>query len=108
MCDEEIIALYFDRNERAIQASMDTYGNYCTRIARNILNDHADAEEIVADTWLHAWNAIPPSRPQYLHLFLGRITRNLSISRWGGNMSVRCHGILFLNLPNCMNGVNVL
>lgn len=87
MCDEEIIALYFDRNEQAIQASMDAYGGYCSSVARHILKDHADAEEAVADTWLRAWNAIPPNRPQVLRLFLGRITRNLSLSMWRAKMA---------------------
>ena len=82
MLDEEIISLYFDRDEQAIQASMDTYGSYCGRIARNILTLREDAEEAVSDTWLHAWNAIPPTRPNSLRIFLGRITRNLSLSLW--------------------------
>lgn len=87
MCDEEIIALYFARNEQAIEASMDAYGGYCTKVASNILKDHADAEEAVADTWLRAWNAIPPNRPQVLRLFLGRITRNISLSMWRAKMA---------------------
>lgn len=84
MRDEEIITLYFDRNEQAIRESMDAYGNYCGKIAHNILKNREDAEEAVADTWLRAWHAIPPTRPNSLRIFLGRITRNLSLSLWRG------------------------
>ena len=66
MRDDEIISLYFDRCEQAIQESMDAYGNYCGKIAHNILKNREDAEEAVADTWLRAWHAIPPARPNSL------------------------------------------
>lgn len=82
MRDEDIIDLYFARNESAIQATMDSYGRYCSAIAGNILNNPSDVEEVVSDTWIHAWNSIPPERPTYLRLFLGKITRNLSLSLW--------------------------
>lgn len=82
MRDEEIISLYFERDEHAIQATIDTYGAYCSSIAMNILKNSSDAEETVADTWVSAWNSIPPQRPQFLRLFLGKITRNLSLSLW--------------------------
>lgn len=77
-----IIELYFARNEQAIQATADAYGGYCRKVASSILKNAEDAEEAVSDTWLRAWNTIPPQRPQYLRLFLGRITRNLSLSMW--------------------------
>ena len=80
MRDDDIISLYFDRNEQAITETIASYGGYCGKIAGTILQDTADAEEVVADTWLRAWNTIPPQRPQYLRLFLGKITRNLSLS----------------------------
>lgn len=82
MDDQAIIDLYWSRDEQAIQATMDTYGSYCRSIAMGILSDPSDAEEAVCDTWLHAWNAIPPNRPVHLRLFLGKLTRNLSISIW--------------------------
>lgn len=78
MNDEEIVKLYWDRNEQALQESSDKYGAYCTSIARNILNNVFDAQECVNDTWLRAWNSMPPHRPSVLSVFLGRITRNLS------------------------------
>ena len=82
MEDEKIVQLYWDRNEQAITESSDKYGPYLSSIAYNILNDRADSEECVNDTWLRAWNAIPPSRPMMLSTFLGKITRNLAFDRF--------------------------
>lgn len=78
MTDIDIINLYWDRNETAITESSGKYGAYCSSIAYNILYNRFDAEECVNDTWLHAWNAMPPQKPSVLSAFLGRITRNLS------------------------------
>ena len=85
MDDKEIIALYFARSEEAIGESEKKYGAYCRTIAGNILPDRADAEECVSDTWLRAWGAIPPNRPERLGAFLGRITRNLALDRLRSN-----------------------
>ena len=82
MQDEEIIALYWARDQRAIPETSERYGNYCAAIARNILASREDAEECVNDTWLSAWNAMPPHRPSALSAFLGKLTRNLAINRW--------------------------
>lgn len=82
MKDMEIINMYWDRDERAITESQSCYGNYCHSIAYRILRDQEDSEECVNDTWLRAWNAIPPNRPNRLAVFLGTITRNLSFDRW--------------------------
>ena len=79
MEDGAIVALYWERNESAIKETSDKYGRYLMKIAWNILTDREDAEESVNDTYLHAWNAMPPHRPQILSTFLGRITRHLSI-----------------------------
>ncbi len=78
MNDSDIIDLYWARDEAAISASSEKYGRYCHRIAMNILLNHEDAEECVNDTWLRAWNSMPPHRPSLLSAFLGKITRNLS------------------------------
>ena len=58
MDDAQIVQLYWDRNEQAIHATSDKYGNYCTSIAKNILGNQEDAEECVNDTYLNAWNAM--------------------------------------------------
>lgn len=78
MNDKEIVALFEQRNEQAIRECRALYGGYCHSIALRILNSHEDAEECVADTWLRAWNAIPPAKPRSLASYLGAITRNLA------------------------------
>ena len=85
MDDTQIVQLYWDRNEQAIPATADKYGNYCTSIAKNILGNKEDAEECVNDAYLNAWNAMPPNKPSILSTFLGKITRNLSIKRYNRN-----------------------
>lgn len=82
MEDSKIIQLYWDRDESAIPATSEKYGAYCTSIARNILKNEEDTEECVNDTYLNAWNAMPPQKPSVLSAFLGRITRNLSFNRY--------------------------
>ncbi len=80
--DTEILDLYFDRNEQAIAETQNKYGTYCFSIAYHILHDQEDSDECVNDTWMRAWNSIPPNRPDYLNIFLGTITRNLSFDRY--------------------------
>lgn len=82
MRDEEIIALYFARDEQALVSTDAKYGPYCFSLARSILVSPEDAEETVNDTYLKAWQAIPPKKPTVLRLFLAKITRNLAFSRW--------------------------
>ena len=82
MEDQKIISLYWDRSEQAIYETDNKYGGYCYRIAQGIVQCAEDAQEVVSDTWLTAWNTIPPERPRILKAFLGRITRNLSLDRW--------------------------
>lgn len=82
MQDEEIVQLYWNRNEEAIHATTIKYGAYCQTIAKNILENWTDVEECVNDTWLHAWNAIPPHKPSLLSAFLAKITRNLSFDKY--------------------------
>ena len=79
MEDKDIIALYFQRDETAIVHSQLKYGAYCNTIALNITHCPEDAEECVSETWLRAWNAIPPQRPTFLKAFFGKITRNLAL-----------------------------
>ena len=82
MDDKAIVALYWERSEAAIEHSQQKYGNYCYRIADNVLHNHEDSEECVNDTWVRAWNAMPPERPTLLGAFLGKITRNLALDRY--------------------------
>ena len=85
MDDARIVQLYWDRDEQAIPATSDKYGSYCAAIARNILSSREDAEECVNDTFLKAWDSMPPHRPQILSAFLGKIVRNLSFNRYKRN-----------------------
>lgn len=82
MQDHEIIELFFARDEQAIVETDKQYGAACMRVSLNILNSRPDAEECVSDTYIKAWNSIPPQRPSILKAFLCRITRNLSLTRY--------------------------
>ncbi len=82
MEDHDILLLFEARNEDAIRKTAEKYGDYCHAIAMRILFDHADAEECVNDTWLGAWNSIPPQKPRSLKLYLAKIVRNLSFNRY--------------------------
>lgn len=82
MEDEKIVTLYWERNEDAIRETEQQYGKYCYTIAYNILHSHEDSDECVNDTWIGAWNAMPPERPTKLQGFLARITRNIAIDRY--------------------------
>lgn len=81
MQDQQIVELYWRRSEEAIRATADKYGPYCRTVAKNILADPRDAEECVNDTWIGAWRAMPPHRPNRLRLFLGKITRRTACDR---------------------------
>ena len=79
MLDEEIVNLYWKRDERAVQETKTAYGKYLFKIAYNVLADFEDSRECVNDTYLAAWNSIPPQRPNVLSTYLGKITRRISI-----------------------------
>ena len=81
MDDTQIIDLYWDRDQGAITATAGKYGSFLHALSWNILRSHHDAEECVNDTYFRAWNAMPPERPNSLKAFLGRITRNISVTR---------------------------
>ena len=80
MDDVHIVELYWQRSDLAISETSRKYGGYCHSIAYNICGRQQDSEECVNDTWFHAWNLIPPERPDVLSVFLGRITRNIAIN----------------------------
>ncbi len=82
MEDNSIVDLYWARDERAIEVTSDKYGRYCYSIAYNILGSKEDSDECVNDTYLGAWNSMPPHRPAILSTFLGKITRSLSLKKW--------------------------
>lgn len=81
MTDNEIIALYFKRDEQAIFHTSEKYGNFCYTISYNILGIPEDSQECVNDTYIKMWHSIPPHKPYVLSAFIAKITRALSISR---------------------------
>jgi RNA polymerase sigma-70 factor (ECF subfamily) len=92
MDDQQIVDLYWKRDESAIDQTQKKYGKYCHHIAYSILYSHEDAEECVNDTYLRAWGAIPPAKPGRLSTFLGKITRNLSLDRYEKNTAQKRSG----------------
>ena len=92
MEDEDIVRMYWERNERAVAETSAKYGRYCTKIAMNILNNREDAEESVNDAYMNAWNSIPPHKPDMLSTFLGKIVRNLSFNKYKHIHSVKRGG----------------
>jgi len=105
MDDKCIIQLYLQRDETAIRETDARYGPFCRRIAGNILTVREDAEECVNDAWFTAWNRIPPVIPASLRAFLGRITRDLAITRYrAGRAQKRYAGmdVLLSELDECV------
>lgn len=112
MEDQKIIDLYWSRSESAISETAGKYGGYCYSIAYNILTNNEDAEESVNDTYMAAWNAMPPRRPSVLATFLGKITRHLSIDRWRSRSARKRGGgeiVLALEeLEDCVSDSNTV
>ena len=91
MKDEEIVALYWQRNEDAIQETSQKYGAYLTKIAHNVLSNPEDSEECVNDTYWKAWNSMPTHKPTVLSSYLDRITRQLATENGGSYTTVTGH-----------------
>lgn len=108
MDDNQIIALYWSKNERAVAETNRKYGSYCFTIADNVLHNREDSEECVNDTWLHAWNAMPPQKPARLRMFLAKITRNLSFNRFNARTAQKRGGgeidLVLDELAECIAG----
>ena len=79
MQDEKIVELYWKRDESAVRETQEKYENYLYKIAYNILSDKEDSNESVNDTYLAAWNSMPPHKPNVLSTYLGKLTRRISI-----------------------------
>lgn len=92
MDDIEIIDLYWNRNEAAITATKEKYGAYLLRIAFHIVSQLPDSEECVNDTYLSAWNSMPPQKPTILQTYLGKLTRRIAIDRYRKNTSAKRGG----------------
>ena len=109
MDDKTIVDLYFLRNEDAIGLTEEKYGPYCYSIAYNILSNREDAQESVSDTYMAAWNSIPPRRPSVLSAFLGKLTRHISIDRWRQRPAAKRGGgevaVALEELSECVAGL---
>lgn len=105
MEDAKIIDLYFARDEQAITETQKKYSKYLYTIAYNVLSSHEDAEECESDTYVSAWNCMPPEHPSFLRAFLGSITRNLSLSKLRRERAQKrtCEGLVSLDeLGECI------
>lgn len=105
MDDLQIVELYRKRDEQAIVETDCKYGAYCRRIAENILSLREDTDECVNDTYHAAWTHIPPDTPVSLRAYLGRIVRNLSLSRYRKNRAARRYEgieLLLSELNDCV------
>ncbi len=110
MNDEKIVDLYWERTETAIDETAKIYGNYLFTIANNILQNTKDAKECVNDTYLKAWNNIPPVRPAIFQAFLGKITRNLSLNKYKEQRAKKRGGgeadLIYSELEDCISSKN--
>lgn len=105
MEDDKIIDLYLKRAQQSIMETKKKYGAYCRVIARNILLDYLDVEECENDTYLALWNTIPPNIPKSLKVFLGRITRNIALDKYGYNTAKKRNRefeIILTELEECL------
>lgn len=108
MNDIKIIELYWQRDQSAISATDEKYGRYCFYVADNILGSREDSEECVNDTWLAAWNSMPPHRPNLLRIFLAKITRSIAFNRYKAGHARRRGGgqieLVLDELAECLEG----
>lgn len=110
MEDQEIVELFWNRDENAIDETAKKYGNFCYSIAYKILSNHEDSEESVNDTYVDAWNSIPPHKPSVFSAFLGKITRRIAIDKWRINRAEKRGGgepsLVWDELGECITSEN--
>lgn len=110
MQDEKIVELYWNRDENAIRETQEKYENYLYKIAYNILSDKEDSNESVNDTYLAAWNSMPPHKPNVLSTYLGKLTRRISIDIFRKRNRIKRQGseyaLSLTELEDCISGDN--
>ena len=108
MDDTAIVALFWARSEDALREAERRYGSYCAAVAGRILNSAEDTRECMNDLWLAAWRSIPPQHPENLRTYLGRLARNLAVSRWREARRQKRGGgetaLLLEELADCVSG----
>ena len=105
MDDKQIVALYFERSQQAIDETKKKYGSLCKSLARRLLANREDAEECVSDAYLAVWDSIPPNRPLCLTSYIAKITRNIAISRLKHHRAIKRNcaaSISFEELDGCI------
>ncbi len=111
MEDESIVYLYLQRSQQAILETKKKYGAYCRVIARSILSNYCDIEECENDTYLAAWNTIPPNIPRKFSVFLGRITRNIALDKHGYNTAKKRNSefeVILAELEECIASIHTV
>jgi len=112
MTDNEIIKLFWERDEQAIAKASEKYQKYLCKISANILCDEQDVSECINDAYLSAWNSIPPNKPENFRVYLGKIVRNLSINRLKSNKAKKRGGMtideLVYELSDCISAIDNL
>lgn len=111
MEDSQIIELYWQRSESAIQETSRKYGKLCRRIAINIVGNFSDAEECENDTYVATWNAIPPARPNIFSAFLSKIARNIALNRYEYNRAQKRNNefdLILSELEECIADKNTV
>lgn len=106
MEDSKIIELFNERSEQAITELSKKYGSICIKVANNILNNQADAEECINDTYLGVWNTIPPQKPNPLLSYVCRIVRNLAVKKYHSNTAKKrnsFYDVALDELENCFS-----
>ena len=110
MQDEKIVELYWSRDENAIRETQDKYESYLYKIAYNILSDKEDSNESVNDTYLAAWNSMPPHKPNVLSTYLGKLTRRISIDIFRKRNRIKRQGseytLSLTELEDCISNDN--
>lgn len=108
MEDNQIVSMYWDRDEAAIRETESKYGHYLQKIAFNILNNTEDSRESVNDTYLAAWNSMPPHRPGILSAYLAKLTRRISIDCFRGRTRQKRmaseYAVSLSELEDCLSG----
>lgn len=112
MRDDEIIALCFGRDEKAIEEISEKYGAYCRKVSENVLRNPEDSEECFNSALLAFWNCVPPEKPENLKIFLAKITRNLALNKLREKNTGKRGGsettLIFDELSECIpSGENV-
>ena len=110
MTDQQIVELYWNRDERAIHETDLKYRKYLYKIAYNILANEEDCEESINETYLRTWNSIPTNQPQILFTYVGKIIRELSIDIYRTHHRKKRQGseyaVSLEELKECTLGMN--